>query len=87
MLNRMVLAIAALLLLAVFIGKGQDSEQSKAEQCEGTEITNTRNDQGTVFVSNHVNVITVQFYGNTAVVQGSETWEMRNATSKRGSYV
>ena len=52
-----------------------------------TEITNTRNDHGTITVSNHVNKIKVRFYGDTAVAQGSETWEVRKPAPKRGSYV
>jgi len=54
---------------------------------KATEMANARNDHGTVTVSNHVNDINVRFYGDTAVAQGSETWEMRNANPKRGSYV
>jgi ketosteroid isomerase-like protein len=30
------------------------------------------------FVSNRLNDVKVRFYGNTAVAQGSETWEKRN---------
>ena len=54
---------------------------------KATEITNTRNDNGTITVSNHVNDVNVRFYGDTAVAQGSETWEVRKPAPKRGSYV
>lgn len=37
------------------------------------------------FVSNHVDEVKVRFYGNTAVAQGSESWELRNG--KRGRFV
>ena len=54
---------------------------------KATEITNTHNDHGTITVSNHVNDIKVRFYGDTAVAQGSETWEVRKPATKRGSHV
>ena len=51
------------------------------------EITNTRQEQGNV-LSNHTNEIKVRFFGNdTAVAQGSETWENRTGDPKRGTYV
>ena len=37
------------------------------------------------FVSNRLNDVKVRFYGNTAVAQGSETWEKRS--SERGRFV
>ena len=37
------------------------------------------------FVSNHANEIKVRFYGDTAVAQGSETWERRSG--ERGRFV
>ena len=37
------------------------------------------------FVSNQANDIKVRFYGNTAVAQGSETWERRGG--ERGRFV
>jgi ketosteroid isomerase-like protein len=39
------------------------------------------------FVSNHANEIKVRFYGNTAVAQGSETWERRSGEPLRGRFV
>ena len=51
---------------------------------KATEITNTRNDHGTITVSNHVNNMKVRFYGDTAVAQGSETWEVAEARHKTG---
>jgi ketosteroid isomerase-like protein len=37
------------------------------------------------FVSNRLNDVRVRFYGNTAVAQGSETWEKRSG--ERGRFV
>jgi ketosteroid isomerase-like protein len=129
MRKRIFLALAAVLFLfflAIFAGKGQDTEQSKAERYikegeaawaeaaskgdtdtiervvaddyigvdpdgnfynKATELSNTRNDHGAITVSNHVNDINVRFYGDTAVAQGTETWEVRRPAPKRGSYV
>jgi ketosteroid isomerase-like protein len=39
------------------------------------------------FVSNHANDIKVRFYGDTAVAQGSETWERRSGKPRRGRFV
>ena len=65
-----------------FVGIAPDgSSYDKAK-----EIANTRKDQGQM-VSNHVNEISVRFFGDTAVAQGSETWEQRTGDPKRGRYV
>jgi ketosteroid isomerase-like protein len=37
------------------------------------------------FVSNRLNDVKVRFYGNTAVAQGSETWEKRSG--ERGRFI
>lgn len=37
------------------------------------------------FVSNHLNNVEIRFYGDTAVAQGSESWERRNGD--RGRFV
>ena len=37
------------------------------------------------FVSNRLNEVKVRFYGSTAIVQGSETWEKRSG--ERGRFV
>ena len=37
------------------------------------------------FVSNHLNAVKVRFYGNTAIAQGSETWEKHSG--ERGRFV
>ncbi|MDT4966000.1 MAG: hypothetical protein QOJ64_737 [Acidobacteriota bacterium] len=37
------------------------------------------------FVSNHLERVKIRFFGNTAVAQGSETWERRNG--ERGRFV
>jgi ketosteroid isomerase-like protein len=50
------------------------------------EIENTINDQGNT-ISNHVNAVKVRFFGETAVAQGSETWEQRTGQIKKGTYV
>lgn len=39
------------------------------------------------FVSNHVNDVKIRFYGDTAVAQGNESWELRAGEPKRGMYV
>lgn len=38
-------------------------------------------------VSNHVNEVKVRFFGDTAVAQGSESWEKRTGEPRRGKYV
>jgi ketosteroid isomerase-like protein len=50
------------------------------------EIADTRDDRGKM-LSNQVNDIKVRFFGDTAVAQGSETWEMVSGNPKRGTYV
>ena len=47
-------------------------------------IDDTRN-APKYFVSNQLNDVKVRFYGNTAIAQGSETWEKRS--SERGRFV
>ena len=37
------------------------------------------------FASNHLNDVKIRFYGDTAVAQGSESWERR--TGERGRFV
>jgi ketosteroid isomerase-like protein len=39
------------------------------------------------YVSNHVNDVKVRFYGETAIAQGSETWERQTGEPRRGRYV
>jgi ketosteroid isomerase-like protein len=41
----------------------------------------------TEFVFNHLDQIKVRFYGNTAVAQGSESWERRTGEPKKGRFV
>ena len=50
------------------------------------EIKNTREDNGNTLF-NHINEVKVRFFGDTAVSQGSETWERRAGEPKKGSYV
>jgi ketosteroid isomerase-like protein len=65
-----------------FVGVAPDGTlYDKAE-----EIKNTREDNGNT-LSNHVNEVKVRFFGDTAVAQGTETWERRSGDPKKGSYV
>jgi len=47
-------------------------------------ISETREGQK-FFASNHLNEVKIRFYGDTAVAQGSESWERR--TGERGRFV
>ena len=47
-------------------------------------ITDTRS-APKYFLSNRLNDVKVRFYGNTAIAQGSETWEKRSG--ERGRFV
>ena len=47
-------------------------------------ISDTR-DGAKFFASNHLNEVKIRFYGDTAVAQGSESWERR--TGERGRFV
>ena len=47
-------------------------------------ISDTR-DGPKFFASNHLNQVKIRFYGDTAVAQGSESWERR--TGERGRFV
>ena len=50
------------------------------------EITNAK-ENGENFFSNHVNDVQIRFFGDTAVAQGSESWELRSGKPKHGKYV
>lgn len=50
------------------------------------EIADTRQDAKD-YVSNHINEVKVRFFGDTAIAQGSESWERRTEEPKRGRYV
>jgi hypothetical protein len=39
------------------------------------------------FASNRINGVTVRFFGDTAVAQGSETWERRGVDHARGRFI
>ena len=39
------------------------------------------------FISNHLDDVKVRFFGNTAVAQGSESWERRTSEPRRGRFV
>jgi ketosteroid isomerase-like protein len=49
-------------------------------------VSDTR-DGAKYFLSNRANEIKVRFYGDTAVAQGSETWERRSGDPLRGRWV
>ncbi len=39
------------------------------------------------YVSNHLNKVSVRFFGDAAVAQGDETWERRSGEPRRGRFV
>ncbi len=51
---------------------------------KATMIAETK-DAPKYFVSNHLDQVKIRFFGNTAVAQGSESWERRNG--ERGRFV
>jgi len=53
---------------------------------KATTISHTRQ-APKYFVSNRANEIKVRFYGDTAVAQGSETWERSSGEPLRGRFV
>ncbi len=63
-------------------GVGPDGNLAgKAEMIAGTPASAAE------FISNRLNAVTVRFYGDTAVAQGSETWERRHGPMTRGRFV
>jgi ketosteroid isomerase-like protein len=50
------------------------------------ELTNAKENTEN-FLSNHVSSVKIRFFGDTAVAQGTESWEQRSGTPKRGKYV
>jgi ketosteroid isomerase-like protein len=50
------------------------------------ELAETRKNYG-LFLSNHVTEVKVRLFGDVAIAHGSETWEMKSGTPKRGRYV
>ena len=63
-----------------FIGVDPEGRQYAKQKM----IEETRN-APKYFVSNHLNDVKVRFYGNTAIAQGSETWEKHSG--ERGRFV
>jgi hypothetical protein len=51
-----------------------------------TMVADTRTDPQ-VFLSNHLNEVKVRFFGDTAVAQGSESWEKRKGERHYGRFV
>ena len=49
-------------------------------------VADTRN-APKYFLSNQLGAVKVRFYGDTAIAQGSETWERRTGEPKRGRFV
>jgi ketosteroid isomerase-like protein len=65
-----------------FLGVDTDGKfYNKAKQ-----IADTR-DSPKTYLSNRLNEVKVRFFGDAAVAQGSETWERRSGTPKRGRFV
>ena len=63
-----------------FVGVDPEGALYKKKQM----IADTRN-APKYFVSNRLNDVKVRFYGNTAIAQGSESWEKRSG--ERGRFV
>jgi ketosteroid isomerase-like protein len=65
-----------------FLGVDPDGSMYNKEQA----ISETRTGPQT-FLSNHTNEVKVRFYGETAVAQGSESWQRRSPEPRYGRYV
>jgi ketosteroid isomerase-like protein len=65
-----------------FLGVDPDGSKYSKEKA----ISETRTGPET-FLSNHANEVKVRFYGDTAVAQGSESWERRSGEPRYGRYV
>ena len=65
-----------------FIGVSPDGKQFRKQQM----IDDTKHSPE-YFISNHLNNVTVRFYGNTAVAQGDETWITRSEKPDTGRLV
>ena len=50
------------------------------------EIADTR-EHHSDYISNHLDQVNIRFFGNTAVAQGSESWERRSGEPRRGRFV
>jgi ketosteroid isomerase-like protein len=53
---------------------------------KAVELEETKKSKG-LFISNHVTDVKVRVFGDTAIAQGSETWEVIKGEPKRGRYV
>ncbi len=72
----------ARILAEDFIGVDPEGKQyDKKTMVDGTK------DAPKEYVSNRLNDVKVRFYGDTAVAQGSESWERRTGTPKYGRFV
>jgi ketosteroid isomerase-like protein len=65
-----------------FLGVDPDGSMYNKEKA----ISETRTGPET-FLSNQTNEVKVRFYGDTAVAQGSESWERRSGQPRYGRYV
>lgn len=57
----------------------------KGQNYDKTKMIRETADGPKYFVSNHLNDVKIRFYGDTAIAQGSESWERRNG--ERGRFV
>lgn len=53
---------------------------------KGQEISSTRQERGE-YISDHLTDAKIRFFGNTAIAQGSESWERRTGEPRRGRFV
>jgi hypothetical protein len=63
---------------------GVDTDGSFFDKAK--EIAQTR-DSPKTYLSNRLDDVKVRFFGDAAVAQGTETWERRTGTPKRGRFV
>ena len=65
-----------------FLGVDPDGSMYNKEKAISETLTGPK-----TFLSNHTNEVNVRFYGDTAVAQGSESWERRSGQPRYGRYV
>jgi len=65
-----------------FLGVDPDGSMYNKEKAISETLSGPK-----TFVSNHTNEVKVRFYGDTAVAQGSESWERRSGEPRYGRYV
>src|SRR5207249_11030373 len=57
----------------------------KGNICDKAKMISDTHEAPKFFISNRLNRVKVRFYGDTAIAQGSESWERR--TGERGRFV